>query len=266
MLKARAIPCLLLKGAGLVKTVRFGNPTYVGDPINAVKLFNDLEVDELVLLDIAATREDLEPQFEHVGEIVSEAFMPICYGGGISQVSQAKRLFQLGVEKVAVTTAAAERPALIDELVDAFGSQSVVVGIDVKRKLLGRRRVHVRGGTRDTGREPLDFAREMVERGAGEILINTIDRDGTREGYDLPLIAEVSRAVGVPIVACGGAGSLADIRSAVDAGASAAAAGSLFVFKGPHRAVLINYPTQAELQALFAPSAADSAPAADSKV
>ncbi|HEX6860408.1 MAG TPA: AglZ/HisF2 family acetamidino modification protein [Caulobacteraceae bacterium] len=252
MLSARLIPCLLLKGQGLVKTVRFKDPTYVGDPINAVKLFNDLEVDELVLLDITATREDREPPFERIEEIVSEAFMPICYGGGVTSFEHAQRLFGLGVEKVAVTTAAVERPELIEEMAGAFGSQSVIVGIDVKRNWRGKPKVFTRSGTRDTGLDPVALAKAAAERGAGEILVNAIDRDGVGGGYDLPLIAELSAAVGVPVVACGGAGSLADARKAIDAGASAAAAGSLFVFKGPHRAVLINYPTQAELRTMLA--------------
>lgn len=252
MLRARLIPCLLLQDQGLVKTVRFQNPTYVGDPINAVKLFNDLEVDELVLLDVSATRQRREPAFDRIQEIVSEAFMPICYGGGVTSMEHAQRLFRLGVEKVAVTTAAVENPALVEQMAAAFGSQSVVVGIDVKRSLLGRPKVFVRGGTQDAGLDAVAFAKLAAERGAGEILVNSIDRDGMRKGYDLPLIQEIAKAVNVPVVACGGAGSLADLRAAVDAGASAAAAGSLFVFKGPHRAVLINYPTQAELKAVLA--------------
>jgi cyclase len=252
MLQARIIPCLLLKGDGLVKTVRFKDPTYVGDPINAVKLFNDLEVDELVLFDITATREGREPPFERIEEIASEAFMPICYGGGVTSFDQARRLFKLGVEKVALTTAAVENPKLINEMVEAFGGQSVVVGIDVRRDWRGRPRVMSHAGTKDAGVEPAAFARQVVERGAGELFLNAIDRDGTRKGYDLPLVEAVSKAVDVPVVACGGAGDLADLRKAVDAGASAAAAGSLFVFKGPHRAVLINYPTQAQLRSLLA--------------
>jgi cyclase len=251
MLSARIVPCLLLKGQGLVKTIRFKDPTYVGDPINAVKLFNDLEVDELVLLDITATREGREPPFDQIEEIASEAFMPICYGGGVTTFEQAQRLFKLGVEKVALTTAAVESPNLINDLVDAFGGQSVVVGIDVKRDWRGKPRVLIRAGTKDAGLDPVAFARQAVDRGAGEILVNSIDRDGTRKGYDLPLVEAISKVVDVPVVACGGAGELAHMRQAVDAGASAAAAGSLFVFKGPHRAVLINYPTQKELRALL---------------
>jgi cyclase len=247
VLRARVIPCLLLKGSGLVKTVRFADPKYVGDPINAVKLFNDLAVDELVILDITATREGCEPAYDRIREIASEAFMPIAYGGGIRSVAQAERLFKQGVEKIIVTTEAAARPQLLREIADAFGSQSVVAGIDVKRDWLGRAKTFVASGTREAGFDPVRLAALAVEHGAGEILVNAIDRDGTMKGYDVALISGIAKAVGVPVVACGGAGSLADVAAAISAGASGAAAGSLFVFKGPHRAVLINYPSEAEL-------------------
>lgn len=250
-LRPRIIPCLLLKGAGLVKTIRFDKPTYVGDPINAVKLFNDLEVDELVFLDINATREQRDPNYKWIQEIASEAFMPIGYGGGVRSLAHAERLFSLGVEKIIITTAAAERPELLTQLANAFGSQSVVAGIDVKRDWLGRPSARICSGERNTGAKPSELAREYVDRGAGEILVNSIDRDGLMRGYDLQLITEVSRAVTVPVVACGGAASLRDLAAAISAGASAAAAGSMFVFKGPHRAVLINYPSHPDLVALL---------------
>lgn len=252
MVQPRAIPCLLLSGDGLVKTTRFGQPKYIGDPINAVKLFNDLEADELLFLDIAATRARREPDYRMIGDIAGEAFMPIGYGGGVRTADQARRLFQLGVEKVAVTTAAEADPVLITELATEFGSQSIVAGLDVKRDWLGRPRLFTNAGTHRTGREVSGFARELQERGAGEILINAIDRDGTQAGYDLALIRSVCGAVTVPVVACGGAGSLQHLGEAIREGASAAAAGSLFVFNGPHRAVLISYPSAAELAAVFA--------------
>ena len=251
MFRHRAIPCLLLKGDGLVKTVNFRYPKYVGDPINAVKLFNDLEVDELVFLDIAATAEGREPGYERVRDIASECFMPICYGGGVRTVEQARLLFQLGVEKVALTTAAVENPPLISQLAQEFGNQSIIVGIDVKRDWLHRSRVYVRSGAKNTGFDPVDHAREVERLGAGEILLNSIDNDGTQQGYDLELVGKVSRGVNVPVIACGGAGSVNDLAAAIQAGASAAAAGSLFVFHGPHRAVLINYPSQAEYRKVF---------------
>lgn len=247
MLRARVIPCLLLKKAGLFKTVRFGKSKYIGDPINAVKLFNDLEVDELVILDIEATKNKREPDYERIEEIASEAFMPIAYGGGVKDVKQAQRLFKLGIEKVVVTTSVTQYPKLISELAERFGSQSVVAGIDVKRNWIGRNRAYAEAGTRNTGWEPVALAKEAVEQGAGEIFVTSVERDGSMNGYDLQLISAVANAVEVPLVAIGGAGSLDHIREAIAAGASGAAAGSLFVFKGPKRAVLINYPTQKEL-------------------
>jgi cyclase len=241
-----------LKGDGLVKTVRFGEPKYLGDPINAVKLFNDLAADELLFLDITAARERREPDYARLEDIVSEAFMPIGYGGGVSSVAQARRLFHLGVEKVAVTTAAWERPELVSELAAEFGSQSVVVGIDVTRDWLNRRRLATHGGSTRHDADLAAYARAMEARGAGELLLQSIDRDGTMTGFDLKLIRDISREVGIPVIASGGAGSLADLGAAVAAGASAAAAGSLFVFTGPHRAVLINYPTAPQLREVFA--------------
>jgi cyclase len=259
MLRARVIPCVLLKDGGLVKTTRFTQPKYVGDAINAVKLFNDLAVDELTLIDISATREGREPEYERIHEIVSEAFMPVAYGGGVKTQKQAERLFRLGIEKVVVTSAALSDPDLLKGLADTFGSQSVVVGIDVKRDWRGRKRAMLVSGTRDSGFDPVALAREAVNRGAGELIVNSIDRDGTMKGYDLPLISDVAKAVDVPVVACGGAGSLSDISDVIAAGASGAAAGSLFVFKGPHRAVLINYPAQEELAALLSSTPSESA-------
>jgi cyclase len=248
MIRPRVIHCLLLQGKGLVKTVRFRNPKYVGDPINAVKLFNEFEVDELVFLDIEATRTGQKPNFDRILEITTECFIPLGYGGGVRSVEDAHRLFKVGVEKVIVNTAAAENPRLINEMAKAFGSQSVVVSIDVKRDWLGHKRVVTRSGTRKIGGDPSGWAREVESRGAGEILVNSVDRDGMMNGYDLPLIKAVSSAVNIPVIACGGAGSVSDLKKAVQAGASAAAAGSLFVFKGPHRAVLVNYVSPDDLQ------------------
>jgi cyclase len=249
MYRPRVIPCLLLKGEGLVKTVRFGRPKYVGDPINAVKIFNEKEVDELIFLDIMATRENRDPSFDRIRDIAGECFMPVCYGGGVRTIGQARKLFEMGVEKVSLNTAAAEIPALVTELAGEVGSQSVIVAIDVRRDWLNRPRVVVRSGEKGTGRLAEEYAREMVERGAGEIFLNSVDRDGTMKGFDLDLIGEVAAAVSVPVVACGGAGSVSDLAGAIAAGASAVAAGSLFVFTGPHRAVLINYPKEADLPA-----------------
>jgi imidazole glycerol-phosphate synthase subunit HisF len=256
MYRARVIPCLLLSGERLVKTVRFRDSIYVGDPINAVKIFNDREVDELAILDISATRERRDPPFEHLQAIAGECFMPLSYGGGIRTIDQARRLFGLGVEKVLLNTAAAEDPALLTAIADEYGSQAVIAGIDVKKDWLGRTRVFTRAGSVNTGRSPVEYAKAMADRGAGEILMNAIDRDGTMAGYDLDLIREMSAAVSIPLVACGGAGSIAHLAAAIDAGASAVAAGSLFVFAGPRRAVLINYPSAAELRAAITPATA----------
>jgi cyclase len=247
MYRARVIPCLLLSGERLVKTVRFKQPTYVGDPINAVKIFNDREVDELAILDITATRERRDPPFEHLRAIAGECFIPLSYGGGIRTIEQARTLFGVGVEKVLINSAAADDPSLLAAIAAEYGSQAVIAGIDVKKDWLGRVRVFSRAGTHNTGRTPTEYAKAMADNGAGEILLNSIDRDGTMSGYDLELIRELSAAVPVPLVACGGAGSVADLAEAIAAGASAVAAGSLFVFSGPRRAVLINYPSAAEL-------------------
>jgi cyclase len=248
MLRTRCIPCLLLDGARLVKTVRFRQPTYVGDPINAVRIFNDKEVDEIAVLDITAHRR-AEPQFELISQIASECFMPMCYGGGVRSIQQMQRLFQSGVEKVAVNTAAVADPALVTGAAERFGSQSIVVAVDVKKTWLGGYAVHTHGGRTRTQWDPVAYAREMEKRGAGEFFLNSMDRDGTGEGFDLELIRRVTQAVSIPVIACGGAGKIEDLAAAVKkGGASAVAAGSLFVFHGPHRAVLITYPERRTLE------------------
>jgi cyclase len=251
MLRARVIPCLLLRNAGLVKTVRFGEAKYVGDPINAVKIFNEKEVDELVLLDIEASKRHCEPNYDLLADIASECFMPLCYGGGVNSVEQALRIVQLGIEKIAVNAAAISNPGLIAALSDVLGAQSVVAGIDVKSDWLGRYRVYDASSGKLTDRAPEIYAAELARAGAGEIFLNNVDRDGTQEGYDLKLTGKVAKAVSVPVIACGGAGRTEDFVSAVGAGASAVAAGSLFVFQGRHRAVLISYPPYKELEALL---------------
>ena len=256
MLAPRVIPLLLIDGRRLVKSVRFADPRYVGDPINAVRIFNRKEVDELILIDISATSAGTGPQFDFVQEIVSEAFMPVCYGGGVATLQQMEKLFQLGVEKVSLGAAAEDFPGLVGEAAAAFGSQSVVVCVDFKRKLLSGPTVVSRRGTRDHQRRPTDFARAAQEAGAGEILLQSVERDGTFGGYDLPLIQEVAAAVNIPVIACGGARDFADLSAAIAHGASAAAAGSLFVFQGKLRAVLISYPAREELAQLIAISRA----------
>jgi cyclase len=252
MLKTRVIPTLLLRGAGLVKTVGFRNPKYVGDPINAIRIFNDKEVDELVLLDITASRTGKGPAFGTIENIASECFMPVAYGGGITTVGQIRRILSAGVEKVVINAAALKDPELIRDAAREFGSQAIVVSIDVKRKLLGRYEVYGDGGTKPTGHDPVAYARRMQDIGAGEILLTAIDRDGTMQGYDLDLVLKVTSALTIPVIASGGAGSIADFACAAkQAGAAAVAAGAMFLFHGPHRAVLITYPDHAELSTVL---------------
>jgi len=250
--RPRIIPVLLLLNNGLVKTVRFRKPVYVGDPINAVKIFNDLHADEMVFLDISATKENRLVPLELLKDISEEAFMPFAAGGGIKTFDDAKKIINAGAEKVVVNSAAVATPELISEIADHFGNQSVIVSIDVQKNFFGKFKVCINGGGKVTDLHPGEHAAKMEKAGAGEILINSIDRDGTMSGYDCELVKLVSDAVSVPVIACGGAGSLKDFADAVSkGGASAAAAGSMFVFHGPRRAVLINYPEEKELEALF---------------
>jgi cyclase len=230
----------------LVKTIRFGERKYVGDPINTVKILNDKEVDELVLLDISATPDSTPPNIDLITEIASECFMPLAYGGGITDLSQARSILNAGVEKLIVNSSFYANPAWISEVANIFGSQSVVVSIDAgKRKWRGGYQVRTRGGKLKVKSDPVTAAIQAVEAGAGEILINSIDGDGMQQGYDIGLTKSVADAVDVPVICCGGASSTTDFVLAVQKGhASAVAAGSMFVFKGPHRAVLVSYPGQ----------------------
>lgn len=245
MLRPRIIPCLLVHKGGLVKTVQFKAPTYVGDPINAVKIFNEKETDELAVLDIDASVNQVEPDFRLIANLAAECRMPLCYGGGVKTADQARRIIGLGVEKVAISSAALERPALITEASGEIGTQSVVVILDTRlNPKSGKYEVWTHNGTRYTGRCLTELAQEVESLGAGEIVINAIDRDGTGIGYDLDLAKTLKRAIHIPITFLGGAGALQDIRLLVETcGIVGAAAGSLFVFKGPFRAVLINYPS-----------------------
>tara|TARA_R110000782_G_scaffold6616_2_gene22732 strand:+ start:3592 stop:4359 length:768 start_codon:yes stop_codon:yes gene_type:complete len=249
----RVIPVLLLRGRGLYKTVKFKNPVYVGDPMNTVRLFNEKEANEIVVLDIGATAENRGPNFDFLEDLASECFMPFAYGGGITTVDQIKRLFFLGAEKAVINAAAFDQPGLIEDAARQFGAQSIVASIDVKKKMLGGYDVFTHNGTKGRGRKPTELARELESRGVGEILINAIDRDGTMSGYDLDLIGDVAAAVSVPVVACGGASGPSDFRAAINAGAAAVSAGAYFVFQGKHRAVLISYPSEDELNTIFTP-------------
>ena len=252
MLKTRVIPCLLLRNGGLVKTFQFDKPKYVGDPINAVRIFNEKEVDEIVILDITATPEKREPNFELIKDLASQAFMPLAYGGGITNIQQIEKLFSIGIEKVVLDTIVSTNPSLIKQAADIAGSSSVVVCMDVKSKLFGKPTVFNHAGKVDTKQDPIQFAQKMQESGAGELIFNSIDRDGMQKGYDLVLIEKIAQAIDIPLVALGGAATLDDFRKAVDHGASAVAAGSMFVFHGKHKAVLITYPEYSKLENLFA--------------
>jgi cyclase len=255
MLSHRVIPCLLLSGGGLVKTHKFAKPKYVGDPINAVKIFNEKEVDELMVLDIDATKQRRGPDFALIEQLAGECFMPLCYGGGIRSADDARTLFKLGVEKVSLQSAVTQSPGIVREIADHAGEQAVVVSIDLRRNWLGKPQTYSAAGLPARHRDWREAVREAVALGAGEILLNAVDRDGTLSGMDTDLIAEASAMADVPLIAIGGVGSLADIKAATDAGASAVAAGAFFVFHGPHRAVLITYPRYEELQALWSEKA-----------
>lgn len=243
MYRPRVIPCLLLRGHGLVKTRKFKDAVYVGDPVNAVRIFSEKEADELVILDIDASKEGREPNYELIEEIAGECLMPIGYGGGITSLAQVKRLIRSGVEKVVVnSTAALGSMQVIGEAAAAFGSQAVVGAIDVRCTMLKGYRVMARSATVETSLRIEEHCRALVAAGAGEIFVNDVDADGTMAGFDLKLIRRVADSVDVPVVACGGAGNVQHLSQAIrEGGASAVSAGSMFVFHGKHRAVLINY-------------------------
>ena len=252
MLLPRIIPCLLIKSKGLAKTIRFDNPKYIGDPINAVRIFNEKEVDELIVLDIDATVEGRGPDYKMIENLAAECRMPLCYGGGIRSVEQAQRILGLGVEKVAISSAAVEKPTIISEIAVRIGTQSVIVVLDARRDAGGDYTLLTHNGKRKTGRLARDFAVTAQALGAGEIVINAIDNDGVMQGYDCQLISLIREAVSLPLTALGGAGSLQDIGALIRAyGVIGAGAGSLFVFKGSYRAVLINYPNASEKETLL---------------
>jgi cyclase len=251
VLKNRVIPALLLQSGGLVKTRKFRDPVYVGDPVNAIRIFNEKEVDELMVLDIRASREGLEPNFALIEKFAGECFMPLTYGGGVRTLEQAGRLFALGVEKISVQTSALENLSIVREVSDKFGSQSIVVSVDVERGFFGSPRLRKCASGKTADVPWLEFAQRAVAAGAGEILLNAVHKDGTLSGPDLPLVTQASRALSVPLIALGGVASLDDIRKCVDAGASAVAAGAFFVYHGPYRAVLITYPAFADLESVL---------------
>lgn len=244
MLRPRIIPCLLIQNGGLVKTLQFDNPKYVGDPVNAVKIFNEKSVDEIIIIDIDASRLGRAPNYKMIEQLANESRMPICYGGGIKNCEHAEKIVHMGVEKVAISSALFERPELIAELAETIGSQSVVGVMDVKKRFLKGYSIYIYNGSVKVSKDIDYWITEFQKFGIGEILINSIDRDGMQNGYDLSLVKATSEQINVPATFLGGASSLADIRDLIVArGIVGCAAGSLFVFKGKYRAVLINYPS-----------------------
>ena len=247
MLRPRIIPCLLVHKNGLVKSVQFNNYKYIGDPINAVRIFNEKESDELMLIDIDATVSKNEPNYKLIQNIASECRMPLCYGGGIKNVEQAQNIFSLGVEKIALSSVLIETPNLITEIASKVGSQSVVAVLDIKKKMFGGYELYTHNGKKATGINPIDFIKKIEDLGAGEIVINSIDNDGMMNGYDLNLVEQARISTSLPLTVLGGAGRITDISKLIkNYGIIGAAAGSLFVFKGVYKAVLINYPSTLE--------------------
>jgi cyclase len=252
MLRPRVIPVLLLNNDKLVKSIKFKSLNYIGDPLNAVKIFNEKEVDEISILDISEKLRSKEPNFKLIEEIASECFMPLSYGGGISTLEQIKILFSIGIEKISLNTVLHSNPQLVNDVVNQYGSQSIIASIDVKKNLFGKYEVFTRSGTVNTKHDPVFFANKMQSLGVGEILLNSIDRDGTMKGYDLDLILNITSKINIPLIACGGAGNLDHMKKALnESKASAVAAGSMFVYHGKHNAVLINYPNQNDIENLY---------------
>lgn len=252
MFRPRVIPCLLLKNKGLVKTVKFQNPRYLGDPINAIWLFNKKEADELIFLDIEASTQNRSIDLELVSRMSDESFMPLSVGGGIKDIETIRKCFNAGAEKVVINSGFIEKPELVSEAAEIFGSQSIVVSIDAKLVKGSKYETYINNGTKRVGIDPVTLAKKAELSGAGEIFINSIDRDGTQTGYDIQLSRLIADAVKIPVIACGGAGKLSDLAEVYLKGkVTAVVAGSLFVYHGSRNAVLINYPGQSELNNLF---------------
>ena len=253
MLRTRIIPTLLLKDQSLVKTVRFGSPTYIGDPCNTIRIFNDLEVDELLFLDIAATQEKRQPNFQVLTDISNECFMPLGYGGGIRTIEDAKKVFDIGFEKIVVNSYAMENADFISKLASIYGNQAIIASIDVKKNIWGNYQVRTQSGKKFSKKKPVEWAQEMESLGAGEILLTSIDQEGTWKGFDLNLVRNVTSAVMIPVIAHGGAGNLGHIDDVVNqAGASAVALGSMVVFQKKDMGVLINFPNKEHLSKALA--------------
>lgn len=248
MNRARVIPILLLENTGLYKTVKFGHPRYVGDPLNAVKIFNEKQCDELILLDISASKKRKKPSYSLISEIASECFMPLAYGGGIETMADIEMILKSGVEKVVLNTSLIANPRFLKEATKAFASSTIVASIDIKKNLFGKPMVYSHAGLKPQLTDPLEFSKLIEDNGAGEIMINSVDRDGMMTGYDMELIQKISDSISIPLIAAGGCRNLDDITTILhQTNASAAAAGSFFVFHGKHRAVLISYPSPEEI-------------------
>lgn len=251
MLRTRVIPLLLLYNGNLVKTIKFGKFSYIGDPINSVRIFNELEVDELIFLDITASSEKKDPNFNLLHEIANECFMPLSYGGGITSLEQAKKIFDIGFEKISINTSSIENPDLITKIANQYGSQAIIVSLDVKKNLFGKKTIRTFGGKKNTKKNPIDWAIEVENRGAGEILLTSIDNEGTWKGFDIDMIKKITSNVSIPVIAHGGAGNIEHITDAVkNARASAVALGSMVVFQKKGMGVLLNFPDKLNLKNL----------------
>lgn len=244
MRRIRVIPVLQIENRKLVKTTGFKSPTYIGDPLNALRILNDKQVDEVAVIDIGTTRNKRSPDLDFIHQLASECFMPLSYGGGVVSIEQVTEIFQIGIEKIIIGTSFYKTPELVKEIAQKFGSQSVMVSVDVRKNWLGVQNVFVNHGTINTSYAPIEYAHLAQKAGAGELLLQSIEREGSYKGYDFDLIEKVSKAVSIPVVPLGGANSLTDFLQAIHIGASAVAAGNMFVYKGSHHAVLINYPDQ----------------------
>ncbi len=250
-MRPRAIPVLLMGEGGLVKSVNFKKPKYIGDPVNAIKIFNDLEVDEIIFLDTLCSKEKREPDYQLIEEFASECFMPLCYGGGVRNLEQMEKIFHLGVEKISLNQAALNDLEFVKNAVYKFGSQSIIAAVDITKTLFGQYKIFDYLNSRNANVSMDEWFDKIQEIDVGEVLVQAVNKDGEMGGYDLALVENLSKKISMPLIVCGGAGSVADLRSAIDYGAHAAAAGSLFIYKSKHKGVLINYPTQEELKDEF---------------
>lgn len=250
MRRIRVIPTLLISDGGLVKGKKFKNHEYVGDPINVVKIFNDKEVDELAIIDISSTKQKKEPNLKQIAEVASEAFMPLSYGGGITRTDQVDQILYCGIEKVILNSSAIFNPDLITQISSKYGSQSVIISVDIRRDWWGKSFVYTWCGEKNTKKNPLEFIKECEDRGAGEILLTSINNEGTYVGYDLSSIKTICDSISIPIIANGGAGSVSDMKEAILNGASAVAAGNMFIYRRPHNAVLVSYLSKDDIEFL----------------